>query len=185
VAQTTSARPLRLLCRVALVGLAGLACLVSPAAAGAEVADSETAQIASTITGRNIAVHCVALNSSLYGYTVQSIDVNGNSSFAPDIYLANSICVGLNRMIHYRAARTKVVDGARIYNMGLALITLVHESMHIKLNNGNEGIVDCYATHHLQPTLDSFHLPAWVRWQVLRDARDIHSHAPAKFRTVC
>jgi hypothetical protein len=178
------------------VGLAGLVSLVSPtgvcsggttsqAVAAYGRTNSEVSGIASTITGQNITVHCVMLDSSLYGYTVQTIDANGNSSFAPDIYLTDGICVSLDQMIHYRSARSKIVDGARIYRMGLALMTLVHESMHITLNNNNEGIVECYATHHLRSTLDSFRLPRWVRWQVLRDARDIHSQAPAKFRVVC
>jgi hypothetical protein len=143
--------------------------------------------LATSITGQIVVVHCTNIPAKYSGYTEQT-ETDGVSSFAPEIWVQRYNCYWLNRMMRYRTRRyvksSTWADDATV-GMGTALLTIVHESGHIKLNNGNEGIVECWAVHHMRGVLAGFNLPASVANGVYWAAKRIHEASEAEYRSVC
>lgn len=169
---------------------------VSRAATVEQYDQPEFSQIASSITGQDITVHCVPNMSDKYGYTNMETDENGNVSFDPDIYLGHEICDSLNLMLHHhfqhgKRGKSRFVDDlsfalGRNYMMGVSLLVFVHETEHIRLNSGDEGIVECSAMHRLRSVLRHyFHVPGWLSRIILWSARDAHTQSDPTYLEVC
>lgn len=150
--------------------------------------DSPTySQLASNIIGRDITVHCGSWGNNDLGFTYQVGDDTGFTGFQPDIYLRNDICDGLHLLLTYRPTKnSKFFAYDKYDSMGAAILTLQHESDHIILNSGDEGVVECYAIHHVKATLEQyFDMPESMINAVYRNAKEVHNMGGAEYRTVC
>lgn len=145
-------------------------------------------QLASRMVGEQITVHCLDINPDWTGFTTPIIDGNGVQTFNPDIYLQKYICYGLRELMNYISRhylRNTTWQSDKEWRMGEAILTLVHESGHIKLNSIDEGVVECWAVHHVAYYLSWFNLPAKVERNTLADARENHHLAPAPYQAIC
>lgn len=145
-------------------------------------------ELASSIVGQDITVHCEDLSMDETGHTFQVADLEGNVYFQPDIWFQKYVCTGLLMLMHYapkKFSSNSTWEQDRYDLMGVALITLVHEASHIILNSANEGIVECYAFKHLRSTLLLFDLPVKVHRGTLQAAREQHYAAPEPYQSVC
>jgi hypothetical protein len=164
--------------------------------------------LSSAIVGTPMHAECAPSDPDYYGWTYLTeyqLD-DGSWSVEPSdtIYISGDICTELARLSDYSANRrffkrpkyvpehkpgTDVIvwpgDNDHIYNAGAALLTLVHESMHVKLLSEDEGVVECSAIRNAWPTLAALHLPVWLNKELLAVMMDVHLSGTDEYRAVC
>ena len=173
-----------------LLALFIIAMATTTAAQAHMYTNPEFSAIAAGIVGEPITVHCVPNSKDYFGYTLQTTTAQGVSTYYPDIYLEHEICIALNRMLHHhyhvRGRNPNAWSFDQYYLLGAALLTITHEAYHIKLNSGNEAIVECMALHHIRGVLNKyFQIPVWLNRIVISNAIAAHKNAPAPYQKVC
>lgn len=133
-------------------------------------------QLASQLVGAPTNVMCSVGTSLDQGETQPILDEAGELvGFEPTIWLAPSVCNGVRDLLK---GRYHDVEGDQIE-------TLLHESLHIRLNTENEGLVDCLAMHQVWPFLTRLGIRGTLRLRMIRSARWWHEAAPPIYRKVC
>jgi hypothetical protein len=159
--------------RLAL-SLVALLALPGVAHAGTVVADT------TRLIAPGISVACVApaqmSDPSDEGETYQVSDATG-TTFQPLIVLSLDTCAGVTRMREHR--NVYAVDGA------VSLATLLHEAEHLKLNSGNEALVECTAMHKLRFWLTRFGYRGKLRASMLRGAWLVHDNMAIQYTAGC
>lgn len=128
-------------------------------------------QLASAMTGQTITVHCIAMRG-MYGYTEQ-----GSSAFLPDEWLSPQTCEGLRGL-----------DDHKLFNYAdeaNALATILHESMHIRLNSSNEAKVECTAMENLWNWLTPYGFTKAQNTKLYQAAWNIHYGLPQQYIGTC
>lgn len=144
-----------------------------------EYANPEFSSIASSIALTPVVAHCIPNNPDYYGYT------DGK-----DVYLEHEICDALNLLLHHRFRKGQRAkyhwSFDRYYMLGAALVTITHESGHVRFPAASEGAVECWAVRHARSTLRRyFNQPTWMRRIILREAHAFHRDSAPEYRTVC
>jgi hypothetical protein len=165
--------------------------------------------LSSAIVGSPMHTECAPSDPDYYGWTFLTETSEDDGATwtiltEPYIYISGDICTELARLADYSAnkrffKRPKIVprskagepqivwvgDNEHIYNAGAALLTLVHESLHVKLASDDEGLVECTAIRNVWPTLAALHLPLWLNKELLAVMTDVHLQSTDDYRTVC
>ena len=164
--------------------------------------------LSSAIVGSPMHALCAPSDPDYYGWTylVDTLDDQGRvvSTEASDsIYISGDICAELERLTRWpdtkvffrrpahsplwRDGRTAlwVGDNEHVYYAGVAILTLVHESMHVKLLERGEARVECMAIANVWPTIAALRLPGWLSGELLASARTYDHDLPAVLRGGC
>jgi hypothetical protein len=151
-----------------LVAVIAALALASPAAAS-NWPDGRLDQIASDVAAKPVSVWCESSESdwihtgdyynedwdSLFGFTVLS---------QPRVYINPRECLTLH-------AFEQGADVGSFY-ASIAMLTLTHESLHQRLNSGNEALVECNALKLLPDVaVRDFHVPATVAQSYLASVK--------------
>lgn len=156
---------------------------------------------ASQVAGTPVTISCDADASFLDAAQIQAQGYDGPLSgyvlrgadgrFIPVIHLRRSLCVAVEHVDHKRArhpiAFASLKTGQRIDSArgAYALEAMEHEAMHIRLESGDEGLVECTAWRNRWPLVELLHLKPWVARIVMNTMTDRHDQLPAPYRTIC
>jgi hypothetical protein len=103
---------------------------------------------ATSLAGQPVTVHCVPMTGLVaddLGYTLQTSNDDGSTTFDPDVYLSPVLCYSITRAV--RGERTNA------QTLGTAIEVLTHEATHIRLNSGDESTVSCNAILRIDRTI--------------------------------
>lgn len=104
-------------------------------------------------------------------------------------HIRQSICTDAQNVDRKRA-RFNVsyftFAGQRIDDVsGPALEVILHESMHIGLQSGDESVVECTAVENRWALVRQFKTAAWIANAVMAGMSWRHNQFPDQYRTVC
>lgn len=141
--------------------------------------------IATIEIGVPINVQCVETNFS--AYTVQTTDTFGVTAWQNNIFMGPEACKGMKLLNNFRLrSKDDFKYADQYYFMAVALLSFQHEMDHIILNSVDEGVVECYAVHHMGITLKTYwNMPPWLYRIIISNAKDVHRSTPKEYRTVC
>ena len=156
----------------------------------------EISALASSIAGAPVTAICAPEDPAMDGWTYAYEDPNGRVVVEPVVYLSGEHCGALDKLIHWREntrwlGRRKHAKldvwgvSDHLYNASVAIIALVHESMHVRLQSLDEGVVECVAIRNTWPVITRLGLPRWAQSELLLGAQDNHDQLAASYRTVC
>lgn len=152
--------------------------LCSPSIASADAPG--LAPLASLAAAQSITVTCsVPADAPEAGYTV----VGGSR-----IWLTSQDCSTLSRLVRgdsrWLAGATDSVDN--VYLAGQAIQVLTHEATHLRLESGDEALVECTASRNYWPVIRSLHLPSRLAGRILAAATRTHRNlANALYKSDC
>lgn len=158
--------------------------------------------LATSVIGFYVPTYCAPTSKDAYGWVS---DRNDPETLTTDDYdqvdwsnvsinISGDICQELERLTRFPESKrffrkpcycNHAWPNEHIYYGGVAILTLVHESLHVKLQSADEGWVECSAVHNLWPTVSALHLPVYLNKLLLFDALDDHLQAPDEYLTVC
>ncbi len=156
--------------------------------------------------GVGIPVKCVKAPRGLDAWSnpTDTPDEALHATFENQIFVNARLCGALLKLVDYRdhrgwfrRDRTAKMRNAgapqvgetmlndHVYDAAVGILSIVHESKHIKLGSVDEGLVECAAIRDVRPTITRLGLPAWLAAQLFSDARTEHASLPSNYRTVC
>lgn len=164
--------------------------------------------LSTAIVGSPMHALCAPSDPDYYGWTylTDTLDENGNvvlTEASDTIYISGDICAELERLTRYpqtkaafrrpsvspidRSGKTALWTGENdhVYYAGVALLTLVHESMHVKLLEHNEARTECMAIANVWPSIAALHLPGWLAGEILASAETYDHDLPPVLRGGC
>lgn len=119
------------------------------------------------LTHQPTPIHCDHLPDGWTGYTESYTTEDGRTVFSPDIWLSYSTCRYL----------TKLLDGVVPENGRMAanaLLTLEHESLHIRLASTDEAHVECAAYKNRLEVVGPLPFDNNERAKLMKDSRWAH-----------
>lgn len=142
---------------------------IAPAASAGTTIATLAAKIAPGVD-----VHCRVLEDGAQGQSYEYED----GSFEPLIDLSLDTCRDLTRLVEHRIRD----DGEAGAN---ALETLLHESQHIALPTGDEGVAECSALRLLPAWLERLGYHARRRRVLVALAWQAHEDLPQRYQGSC
>lgn len=102
------------------------------------------------------------------------------------VHVIGSYCGALESQLRgSRVARRYLSVEDHATDFGAALATLLHESLHLRLQSDDEGQVECAAYRNVWPYLAAFHLSPRANRAVWAGIVWDHRGLPADYLTVC
>ena len=140
--------------------------------------------LATWIVGSPTEVRCVNLDPGIDG------EVWFRDGHAEHIiYMRGDVCGYLNLVVNYRTAthrvRSFVTYEDNLNMIGNAIMTIEHESMHIKLDNTDESITECTALRNVWNTIKYLGLSRNLTKKLYRGAIASHNTLPSNYRVGC
>lgn len=174
---------LRMRRHMALTALLAAALIAPAASHAALVADQDgnarapaLDKLASTILGSPATVTCYPHddNSLEDAHVFAVTHADGTITIDPDIYLDGDHCGTLLAALNFKPASAWARDAwTSTQAVGLAILALTHEAMHVRLASVDECRVERTAFANAWPSLRLLHLPARFEresWRGVRQA---------------
>ncbi|MBA2726516.1 MAG: hypothetical protein H0U53_11040 [Actinobacteria bacterium] len=183
-----------------LTAIVAVCIMLASVAQSAQAADSPSPylnEIASAVAGKNVTVHCET-NTAAWNFHI--IDITEGEMRGAEVHgyaYANGkrAFISPQACLPLRAALKVRVNASTAYAFSLGLLTLVHESLHLR-GMVDEGMTECMAFRLAPELLNAFGVPAKITVNGTRVANPMvkriktylslaHESLPAEYLTVC
>lgn len=157
----------------------------------------QLAEMAGLVVGRSdLTISCDQADTPGTDGETMDFDADGEVFYAADgtlspvIHMKADICWDAQTANRHRdpnPAAYFTYGGSRYDNSGPAFLVLLHEALHVALQQADEGIVECSAVTNAWPLVRQLGLPAWESKIMLVGMRWRHHlwGSTSVYRSVC